>query len=57
MYQVVYTKYSNERSEEFSLFTKILENEGKQKIVVKIPETQRGWRPVSYTHLTLPTIA
>lgn len=46
MYQVVYTKYSNERSEEFSLFTKILENEGKQKIVVKIPETQRGWRHI-----------
>ena len=42
MYQVIYTKYSNERAEEFSLFTKILENEYEKKFVVKIPETRKG---------------
>lgn len=43
MNQLIYTKYSDERSPKFSLYTEIWENENGKRMVRKVPECKEGW--------------
>lgn len=48
MKQLIYTKYSDERSVQFSLYTEIWEDENGKRLVCKVPECEQGWEHLKH---------
>lgn len=48
MKQLIYTKYSDERSVQFSLYTEIWEDENGNRSVRKVPESKEGWEHLKH---------